>query len=257
MPTGLGTRTSLCGGPVANQVLAEDGAYSLCPEATDCLAAHPGTVVWFSTAQEGTPYASIATTATRVDGQPARRGYATGDPELESGVSGVVVLADQHITIGVTAPSRVAVDKVLSSIRIAPVDPLGCAATVKAAASTPAGPSDVLVPAGPTAAVRCQYATDPAFAGLLIGSYLLDPTKAARLASALNELHPDPCSCVHGGTPMPGDENLLYFHYRDGSVLRISGTRGANLDMYTNQTRTVANYSASVGQLLGRLTNQR
>jgi hypothetical protein len=256
VPAELATRTSLCGGPVANEVVALDGSASLCPVATSSLASHPGTVIWLSDAQQATPYANIPTSPAEVDGHPVQRGYATNAHGLGAGVSGVVRLPEQSITIGVTAPTRRAVDVVLSSIRIAPLDPLGCAASLSAASKTPAGPSGVLVPADSTTAVRCEYGTDSA-SGLLIGSYTLDPSKTGQLVAALNDLIPDPCHCVHGGTTSPGHDEVLYFHYRDGSVLRVNGAIGANLDTYTNQGRTVANYSSSITQLLAKLTNQR
>lgn len=256
VPADLPTRTSLCGGPVADEVVAPDGAARLCPVATLQQATHPGTVVWFSSIREASPYANISTTPAQVDGHPARRGYATNGRDLGDAISGVVVLSAQHIMVGVTAPSRREVDRLLSSIRIAQVDAFGCAATHDGATKTHAGPSDVLVPASPTVAVRCEYGTSPDVPGLLIGSYGLDTAKTSQLTAALNALVPDPCHCVHGGTPAPGHDDVLYFRYRDGSTLRISGNLGANLDTYSNETPTVANYSGSIGQLLAQLTNE-
>lgn len=258
VPAALPTRTSLCGPPVSGEVVAPDGDAYLCPVATTRLAAHPGTVIWFSAGQQGSPYASMSTSPTRVDGHPARRGYGIDQPDLGQGVSGVVVLPNQSITVGVTAPTRTEVDRVLSSIRVAAYDALGCAASSRTATTTAAGPSDVLVPAEPMSAIRCVYATAPGSQGLLIGSFHLGPPATHRLAAALNALSPDPCRhCVHGGTPAPGHGEVLFFHYRHHSTLRITGTLGANLDSYSNTSRTVANYNASIGQMLKRLTNQR
>jgi hypothetical protein len=233
VPSDLPTRTSLCGGPVSHEV------------------------VWFSARNQGSPYASISTSPARVDGQPARRGYATGHPGLGLGVSGVVTLPSQAITVGVTAPTRKQVDAVLSSIRVASRDLLGCAATIQAASTTSAGPSNVLVPAEPVFAVRCVYSTAATIQGLLIGSFDLGPSATHRLTAALNELSPDPCHCVHGGTAAPGRAEVLYFHYRDQSTLRITGALGANLDSYSNGKREVANYEGSIGQMLTRLSNGR
>ncbi len=256
VPDSLATRTSLCGTPVGNEVVADDGAARLCPVATNRLAAHPGTVVWFSSPQQATPYAGIPTSSAQIDGHTAERGYATDRQGLGDGISGVVVLPDQHITIGVTAPTRPQVDTVLSSIRIAELDPSGCAASLQSATTSPPGPTDVLVRANPIATVRCVYGTGTTVAGRLIGSYPLDRSQTTRLATALNALSPDPCHCVHGGTPAPGHDEVLYFYYPDSAALRINGALGANLDTYTNQQRTVANYSGSIGQLLAELTNQ-
>lgn len=97
---GLATRTSLCGGAVANEVVADDGVSRLCPVVTHALAAHPGTVVWLSRTGQGTPYNTIKTSPTTVAGQPARRGYLTNGPGLGEGVSGVVRLPTQGITVG-------------------------------------------------------------------------------------------------------------------------------------------------------------
>jgi len=148
------------------------------------------------------------------------------------------------------------VDAVLSTIRIGRADASGCAATLDEAAGTPSGPADVLVPDSPTSAVRCAYESSPNGSGLLVGSSRLDATKAGQLTTALNELVPDPCHCVHGGTPEPGHDEVLYFRYRDGSTLRIVGHLGADLDSYTNQSRTVADYDGSIGRLLSQLTNR-
>ena len=257
VPSDLPTRTSLCGGPVSHEVVAPGGGAYLCPVATDRLASHPGLVVWFSARNQGSPYTSISTSPARVDGQPARRGYATGHPGLGLGVSGVVTLPNQAITVGVTAPTRQQVDAVLSSIHVASRDALGCTATLHAASTTSAGPSNVLVPAEPVFAVRCVYSTAATIQGLLIGSFDLGPSATHRLTAALNELSPDPCHCVHGGTAAPGRAEVLYFHYRDQSILRITGALGANLDSYSNGKREVANYEGSIGQMLTRLSNGR
>jgi hypothetical protein len=254
VPAGLATRTSLCGGPVTDEVFADAGAVDLCPVATSRVAAHPGTVVWLSSARQVTPYASIPTAPTQVDGQPARRGYASGERGLGAGVAGVVQLPAQGLTIGVTTPTRAMVSEVLASIRIASMDPLGCAANSNAATKTAAGPPNVLVPGRPTSVVRCEYGGgDP---GMLIGSYLLDHAKTVQLVAALNDLSPDPCHCAHGGTGAPGHGEVLYFHYDGRASLRVDGSIGANLDNYSNRTRTVANYSDTVDQLLARLSNQ-
>jgi hypothetical protein len=254
----LATRTSPCGSPASNEVIAFEGNALLCSEATNRLASDPGTVVWFSSTGQATPYAGIPTSPEQIDGHAAESGYATDQPDLGTGISGVVVLPDQHITVGVTAPTQDVVDEVLSSITITDVDPFGCAANRHSAMTTPPGPADVLVPAGQAIAIRCEYSsqTDSPVGNRLIGSYRLDPADTDRLTTALNALIPDPCQCVHGGTAAPGHAEVLYFHYSDGSTLRIDGAIGANLDEYTNQARTVANFSSSIAQLLGQLTNE-
>jgi hypothetical protein len=257
VPADLTTRNSVCGGPVAHEVLADDGTARLCPVVADRLATHPGTVVWFSRSGQGTPYSSIATAPAEVNGRSARRGYTTSRPDLGDGVSALVILTAQRVTIGVTAPSRGAVDALLSSIRVAPEDRFGCAATRDAAMKSPAGPSGVLVPADPTAVVRCEYGSAPGAPGLLIGSFVIESAKVDQLTAALDALEPDPCHCVHGGTAAPGRDEVLYFRYRNGAVMRIDGTLGNNLDSYSNQTRTVINFDGSIGELLARLTNQR
>jgi hypothetical protein len=259
VPAALPTRHSLCGGPVAQEVVADAGAVSLCPVATTVLASRPGLVVWFSAVgknlREGSPYEDIAMSPTQVDGHAAARGYATDKPGLGVGVSGVVSFPDAGVMIGVTGPTRKAVDDILSTINIAPVDPLGCAAKFAAASATPPGPSDGLVSEGASSAVSCEYGTGIT-SGLLIGSYALDSTQTDQLMTALNALAPDPCHCVHGGTAAPGYTEVLYFRYPYDSTLRITGEIGNNLDTYTNQTRTVANYSSSVSHLLAQLTNE-
>lgn len=256
VPAALLTRRSLCGGPVAQEVVADAGTARLCPVVTTSLASQPGIVVWLSAASQFTPYASIPMSPAEVDGRDAARGYATDKPGLGAGVSGVVRFPANGITIGVTAPTRIAVDDILSTIVIAPVNPLGCAANLDAATTAPPGPSDLLVPSDASGAVSCEYGTGST-SGQLIGSYTLDPPDTAQLTTALNALVPDPCRCDHGGTPAPGYTEVLYFRYPDGSTLRVTGDIGANLDSYTNQSRTVANYSSSISQLLARLTNQR
>jgi hypothetical protein len=105
--------------------------------------------------------------------------------------------------------------------------------------------------------VRCVYSTASSIQGLLIGSFDLGPSATHRLTAALNDLSPDPCHCVHGGTPAPGHEEVLYFHYRDQSTLRITGTLGNGLDSYSNSKREVANYDGTIGQMLIRLSNRR
>ncbi len=144
----------------------------------------------------------------------------------------------------------------LSSIRIANVNALGCASKLGAATNTTRGPSDVLVPDHPAAVVRCGYGGRNA-SQLLVGSYLLNPPQTDRLATALNRLVPDPCKCVHGGTAAPNHDEVLYFYFSDATVLRVNGAIGANLDSYSNRKRTVANYSSSIAELLAELTSQR
>ncbi len=257
VPSNLPTRTSLCGGPVSHEVVATDGAAYYCPVATDRLAARPGMVIWFSARNEGSPYANISTSPARVDGQPAWRGYAAGRPGLGRGVSGVVRLPNESITVGVTAATRQQVDSVLSSIRVASHDALGCAATLHAATTSPPGPANLLVPGQPMFTVRCVYSTASSIQGLLIGSFDLGPSATRQLVAALNDLSPDPCNCVHGGTPEPGLAEVLYFHYGDQSTVRITGTLGAGLDSYSNSKREVANYDGTIGQMLVRLSNRR
>jgi hypothetical protein len=213
-------------------------------------------VVWFSRATRSTPYAKIPTSPVEIDEHAAAHGYATDQPSLGAGVSAVVTFPEQRITIGITAATRGAVNEIMSTILVAPIDPLGCAAHLDAATKAPPGPSDRLVPADASSAVRCEYSTGSE-SGLLIGSYTLDRAKIAKLAAALNALVPDPCHCLHLGTPTPGHHDVLYFRYRDGSAVRVDGTIGENLDSYTNQTRTVVNFSSSVSQLVSQLTNQR
>jgi hypothetical protein len=255
VPASLPTRHSLCGGSVAQEVVADAGAVSLCPVATNVLASRPGIVVWFSTAREYSPYSEIATSPAEIGGYAARRGYATGEPGLGAGISGAVSFPQADVTIGVTGPTRIAVDDILSTIVVARINPLGCPAKFDAITTTSPGPSDQLVTEDASNAVSCEYSTGLT-AGLLIGSYILNPAQTNQLAAALNALVPDPCNCSHGGTPAPGYDEVLYFRYPDDSTLMVTGHVGNNLDTYTNQTRTVANYSSSISQLLAQLTNQ-
>lgn len=257
VPAGLPTRTSLCGRPVSNQVVAPDGGTYLCPVATNQLAAHPGTVVWFSAGRESSPYADIATSSSQIDGHPARRGYADHHRGLGDGVSAVVALPGRSVRVGITAPTRADVDRLLASVRIADDNPFGCAATLHAAATTPAGPSNALIPGQPTSVIRCVYGVTPNVGPLLIGSYAYGPSSTHRLTAALNQLIPDPCHCAHGGTFAPGRDEELYFRYPDHSLLRVTGSLGGNLDSYSNGSRMVANYSGSIGQLLTYLAARR
>lgn len=255
----LPTRTSLCGGPVSQQVVAETSASmtSSCPRVADQLAPHPGTVIWFSRwfsrANSTSPYATIATTGIRIDGHQARLGYATHRARLGSGVSAVVRIPDSGVTVGITAPNREQIDTMLSTLRIAAINPVGCAFTHASAVKTAAGSAEQLVRHGATAAVRCEY--DPA-TGRLIATDLYRQDTTRQLTAALNALVPDPCHCPHGGTPAPSHGEAVYFHFRDGSTQRISGAVGANLDTWTNGKRTVANFSSSMTELLDRLANR-
>jgi hypothetical protein len=256
VPASLPTRTSLCGQAVENEVVASDGASSLCPIATDRLSAHPGVVVWLSSYSEGNPYMRIPTSPGRLADQDVQRGYATNLRDLGTGVSGVVRLPSERIMVGVTAPTRAAVDQLLNSIHTARVNPLGCASRFGAAVHLTPGPASVIVPAGANAAIRCEYASSGPSAGILTGSYRLDGLDTTRIADALNGLRPDPCHCVHGGTPAPGHGEIVYFRIENDWTLGVIGTIGANLDSYTNGARTVANYSGTVASLLSRLTHQ-
>lgn len=256
VPADLRTRTSLCGRDVEREVVASDGASRLCPVVARRLSPHPGTVVWFSSYGASTPYSGVSTSPERLGGQRVERGYATDSRNLGTGVSGVVKLPDEGVIVGVTAPTRAAVDQLLNSIHIAALNALGCAAHLQAAVRLAPGPLHMSVPSKPYGAIRCEYANSGTTAGMLVGSYLLDRSDTTRIADALNNLSPDPCHCEHGGTPAPGHSEIVYFRSSNGWTLRITGTIGSNLDSYTNGARTVANYDGTVMTLLAHLTHQ-
>ena len=256
VPATLRTRTSLCGQPVENEVVAPDGATRLCPVATGRLSAQPGVVVWFSVSSEQNPYDRISTSPAYLAHQDVRRGYATNLPDLGTGVAGVVKLPSAGVTVGVTAPTRAAVDQLLDTIRTAQLDALGCAAQFASTVKLEPGPPDTVVPATADAAIRCVYATTGPKTDTLIGSYRLNRSATARLTNALNQLRPDPCHCAHGGTPAPSHDEVVYFHLASGWTLRVTGSIGQNLDTYTNGTLTVANFASTVDALLARLTGE-
>jgi hypothetical protein len=256
VPVALRTRTALCGGPVKNEVVAPDDALRLCPVVTHRLAAQPGVVIWFSGSSQHNPYSRISTSPARLANQDVRRGYGTNLPDLGTGVSGVVQLPNAGVMVGVTAPTRAAVDRLLNSLSTAQLDPLGCAVQFGSTVKLNPGPADALVPATADAAIRCVYATTGPRTNTLIGSYRLNRSATAGLTKALNQLEPDPCNCAHGGTVSPGHDEIVYFHLASGWTLRVTGRIGANLDTYTNGTLTVANFTSTVAALLARLTGQ-
>lgn len=256
VPATLPTRTSLCGQPVKNQVVAPDGASRLCPVVTHRLSAHPGIVIWLSGSSGQNPYSRISTSPAHLADQEVRRGYATNLPDLGTGVSGVVRLPSAGVVVGVTAPTRAAVDQLLDTIHTAQLNPLGCAAQLASTVKLEPGPPDTVVPATADAAIRCMYATTGPTTDTLIGSYRLDRSATARLTKALNQLGPDPCHCVHGGTAAPSHDEIVYFHIASGWTLRVTGAIGQNLDTYTNGNLTVANFASTVAALLARLTGQ-
>ena len=187
VPVGLSTRSALCGEPIANDVVALDGGNHLCKGLA--LASHPGTIVWFGPLGDVGPYSGIRAAATSFDGHAARRGYYT---HQQNGPLRQTPGTSELVTI---PHQNVA---------------FGVTATTRAAAD---------------AIVRCQYSgTDPA---VLIGSYPLDASRTGRLVAALDELRPDPCKCVHGGTPAPSHTEVIYFNAGSETNLRITGNIGA------------------------------
>jgi hypothetical protein len=145
----------------------------------------------------GTLRASVATTATTVDGQPARRG--TGVPAQLLTPITALVLPQQGVVISVESPDQAAVQQILGSVRVVSVDANGCTTAMPSFAvgvQSEIVNSRLRVPTGAATAVICRYS-----ASTLAQATPLTTTQRDTLAGILNAL-PTGVSHVKGDPAM-------------------------------------------------------
>jgi hypothetical protein len=224
VPNWLGTSYSWCV-PPRNEVVAEDGIARMCPALP--RRKPPGVVVSLGTTTFGSEgYADLATTPVLVDGHPAKRGYG----RLESGYdrlgnSGTIVMTDSGVVVGVSAPTRSEIDSILNSVRVTPIDALGCVDQQP--------PMDDAryqrVPADPKVATACAYSTLSAGTKeWLIGSARVTGDRPSMIVTAAHDW-------IGQTGPRSADQPmyLITLAYKDGS------------------TRTIVTAAPQVGRIVG------
>ncbi|MDX6254226.1 MAG: hypothetical protein QOJ11_560 [Frankiales bacterium] len=172
-----------CGTPIADTAINDNGRVI-----PTCLIMQPHrlTVVRIErlSTSFGTLRASVATTTTTVDGQPARRGTGVLAQLLAPITS--LVLPKQGVVVSVESPDPAAIQQILDSVRVVSVDANGCATAMPL--FTVRGHPETLnsrlqVPASATTAVICRYS-----ATTLAQSTPLTTSQRGTLAGILNAL---------------------------------------------------------------------
>jgi len=184
-----------CATPIHDTAIVEYGlAVRLCafPQPPGLTVARIGAV----DTPHGKEIAALATTATTVGGQPARRGVGT-DPVTHAPLA-VLVLPGPGVVVSVQSPDPAASQRILDSVRLAGVDAYGCPARAVSldppAASDRPGAARALVPGRPTGASVCRYSADR-----LVRSAALTRAELDRLAAILNALPAGPGQPANGG----------------------------------------------------------
>jgi hypothetical protein len=149
-----------------------------------------------------------------LDGHRAFRSYPASSSV--PGITGVLVVPDYGVQVTVTAPTRVGVDQILDTVRVSPVDHLGCPDRGSTATPFDHRPADSLVPGRPTSVVTCHYHQFVAGGPLwLTGSGVTVP--AADLPALVDELNALPeVDAATAGAAAPRNEWLV-FGYADGT----------------------------------------
>lgn len=102
---------------------------------------------------DAAPAAHLATEETTEAGRPARIGFGTLNDV--PGITGVLILSDPAVQLTITAPTRADVADILGSVRLAPVDAVGCPQHEPTPFANAAASS--VAPAGATAMSLCGY----------------------------------------------------------------------------------------------------
>jgi hypothetical protein len=217
-----------CGTPEANTVLVSRSNNGLCsdggptgltvvriaPATTD-----PGTIV--------SDIAALATTATTVDGQPARRG--SGVLAYAHTLQHVLVLPGPNVFVSVESPNAKAAATILDSVRITPIDLNGCVDRVTTLVATLSSRPDAtaaLVPGRPIRATVCSYSDFR-----VIDS---EPVPAARLSTLISTFNGLPVGLSYPGTGFGGSPAVCAEDLRNGFIVHFSYTAGSQLDVYVH-----------------------
>lgn len=172
-----------CGTPIADTAINDNGRVLLL-----CGMLQPRGLTVVHIERLNTSFgklrASVATTATTVDGQPARRG--TGVPaQLLTPITSLV-LPKQEVVVSVESPDQAAIARILGSVRVVSVDTNGCATAMPSFAVS-VHPEIIgfrlRVPSGANTAAVCRYS-----AGTLAQSTALTTAQGGTLAGILNAL---------------------------------------------------------------------
>ena len=230
VPQGIAVRNA-CPPPVGSYVLAVDPDLAdLCP-AIESPVGRPGRPVRVVLAPGSYPVGPSASPPLRlplhpisVDGRHGSIGY--GHLRGDSGTSGVLILPNPGVEVSVTAPDADIVHRILDSVRVSAVGPLGCAQRITR--DRPANPvASELVAGGPVAATVCDYVREASGGQWLLGSRSVPGRLLPRLVRLIDGLPLDanydfpPAS----DTKLPADVTWLVFRYADGATRTISVQR--------------------------------
>jgi hypothetical protein len=200
-----------CGTPIADTAINDNGRVN-----PPCLISQPHKLTVVRIERLGEIFAktraSVATTKTTVDGQPALRG--TGVPNQMFTPITSLVLPKQGVVVSVESPDQAAVQRILGSVRVVSVDANGCTTAMPSFAV--AVQSEIIgarlrVPPGATTATLCRYGADDAppavpVRGTLAQSTPLTTTQRETLAGILNTL---PVGVSHIATNLTSDDPNL------------------------------------------------
>ena len=185
-----------CGAPASDAVLSvDDGKTLFCPALT--LPPNPGVLTQIIGLMPdiGSGYTRLAKQPITIDGTPARifDGPATGT---------AIDIPDPGVLIMITGPDHGTVaHALLATIRITPVDALGCPAQLTSLLPTSNPPATTLIPGHPTSGTLCSYMpANPGAAHWLDGS---QPLTATQLTGITDFLNRQPLAGV-----APGDSDL-------------------------------------------------
>lgn len=136
--------------PPRNEVEIFDGEEISCPDVTE--PPPPGTVVeLFPVRVEGALPRGAHLAPTHVEGGNVLRGAKIWSWSGHRQWTGFVVARSAGVTITVTAPSRAKIARILNTVRVTPVDDLGCPSR------QPKEPISRRAPLDPVSAVVCDY----------------------------------------------------------------------------------------------------
>lgn len=176
---------------------------------------------------------SLATRPVVVDGHPAREG--AGALATVAAVS-VLAIPDPGVLVTVTGPAQRTAAALFASVRIVPVDRLGCRSHLTSATPTGNPAADRLVPPGPVAGVVCQYLSVlPYGSGYwLVGSRVLSQDRVAAIARGR----------VGRAAPKPFQDSagwLVWYQlgYPGGGRRTVAVSEGFAPELATDGRRTV------------------
>jgi hypothetical protein len=172
----------------------------------------PGTVVELVPYRFRRDYRSVPTTSQQVSGDDVRRGFGSAQWRTGKRPTGVIFAPSAGVVVAVTAPTRTAIDAILDSVRLTPVDALGCPSR------EPKEPESERAGLHPLSAIVCVYSLlGPGTTDSLAASGVLSERDAVATAAAVRSW-----ITATGPVRRSAQQYRITFTYADGSTQTVA-----------------------------------